>query len=72
MRGLTFCFLTLILGGVLGIGLERLAGLLPAPMAGALTRIYGVGIHPLAVRITVCGLVGLIISYVIIAKFVKK
>lgn len=72
MRGLIFCVLTFVLGGVIGLGLEKLAALLPAEMAGALTRVYGVGIHPLALHITICGLVGLILGYLIVSKFVRK
>ena len=72
MRGLIFCVLTLVLGGVIGLGLEKLASLLPAEMAGALTRVYGVGIHPLALHITICGLIGLVLGYLIISKFVRK
>lgn len=72
MRGLIFCLLTLVLGGVLGLGLEKLASFFPAEMAGALTQVYGVGIHPLALHITICGLIGLVIGYLIIVKFVRK
>lgn len=72
MRGLLFCVLTLVLGGVIGLGLEKLASLLPADLAGALTRVYGIGIHPLALHITICGLIGLVLGYLIISKFVRK
>lgn len=72
MRGLIFTVLTLVVGGVLGLGLEKLASFLPLEMAGALTRLYTVGIHPLAVRVTICGVLGLAAGYVIISKFVKK
>jgi len=72
MRGLIFCLLTLVVGGVLGLGLEKLASLLPGEMAGALTRVYGVGIHPLALHVTVCGVIGLVLGYLIISKFVRK
>ena len=72
MRGLIFCLLTLVLGGVLGLGLEKLASFLPTQMAGALTRVYGVGIHPLALHVTVCGVIGLVLGYLIISKFVRK
>ena len=72
MRGLIFALLTLILGGVIGLGLEKLASFLPAQMASALTHVYSVGIHPIAFDITVCGAMGLIFGYLIILKFVKK
>lgn len=72
MKGLIFVALTLVLGGVLGIGLEKLASFLPLEMASALTLLYTIGIHPLAIRVTVCGVLGLVFGYLIVSKFVKK
>lgn len=72
MRGLVFAALTCILGGVIGLGLEKAASFLPNQLAHALCRVYGVGIHPISLNITICGAVGLVIGYVIIEKFVKK
>lgn len=72
MKGIVFTALTLILAGVLALGLEWLAAFLPVQMAGALTRVYGVGIHPLALQINICGAVGLVLGYIIISKFVRK
>lgn len=72
MRGIIFTALTLVLGGVIGLGFEKLASFLPGEMAGALTRVYHVGIHPVGLSITVCGALGLILGYLIIVKFVKK
>lgn len=72
MRGIVFAALTLVLGGVIGLGLEKLASFLPLEMAGALTRSYSVGIHPLGVHVTICGAVGLVLGYLIVAKFVRK
>mgnify|MGYP006879716668 FL=1 len=72
MRGIIFAVLTLVLGGVLGLGLEKLASFLPMEMANALTRTYMLGIHPLVLRVTICGVIGLILGYLIVAKFVKK
>jgi len=72
MRGIVFATLTLILGGLLGLGLEKLAAMLPQTMAEALTRVYLIGIHPLGIRITVCGALGLVLGYLIVLKFVRK
>ena len=72
MRGLVFAVLTFVVGGLIGLGLEKLASFLPSQMAGALTRVYGVGIHPVAINVTICGIIGLVLGYLIIAKFVKK
>ncbi len=72
MRGIIFAALTLILGGVIALGLEWLAALLPAQMAGALNHVYHAGIHPLSVHISICGAAGLVLGYLIISKFVRK
>ena len=72
MRGLIFAMLTLVLGGVIGLGLEKLASFLPNQMAYALVRVYHVGIHPIALDVTICGVIGLVLGFLIIEKFVRK
>ena len=72
MRGIIFALLTFIVGGLIGLGLEKLAAMLGGEIGGALTRVYGIGIHPISLHITVCGAIGLVLGYLIIAKFVKK
>lgn len=72
MRGIIFAVLTLVVGALIGLGLEKLASFLPQQMDAALTRVYGIGIHPLSLHVTVCGVIGLVLGYIIISKFVKK
>ena len=72
MRGLVFALLTLILGGVIGLGLEYCANFLPDKIGWALTRVYTFGIHPISASVSICGILGLIFGYLIIEKFVKK
>ena len=72
MRGIVFALLTFIVGGLIGLGLEKLANMLGGQVGAALTRIYSVGIHPISMSVTICGIIGLILGYLIIAKFVKK
>ena len=72
MKGIIFALLTFIVGGLIGLGLEKLAAMLGGQVGAALTRIYSVGIHPVSISVTVCGIVGLVLGYLIIAKFVKK
>ncbi len=72
MRGIVFALLTFILGGVIALGLEYCCNFLPDKIGWVFTRTYSVGIHPISVTLSICGLLGLIIGYVIIAKFVKK
>ncbi|MBE6421648.1 MAG: hypothetical protein IJP25_02160 [Elusimicrobiaceae bacterium] len=72
MRGIIFALLTFVVGGLIGLGLEKLAGMLGGEIGSALTRVYGIGIHPISLHITICGAIGLVLGYLIIAKFVKK
>jgi len=72
MRGLVFALLTVILGGVIGLGLEYIARFLPDKIAYEFTRVFSLGIHPLTLSFTVCGVLGLVFGYLLIAKFVKK
>lgn len=72
MRGIIFAVLTLIVGALIGLGLEKLASFLPQQLDAALTRVYGVGIHPLSLHVSICGAIGLVLGYIIISKFVKK
>lgn len=72
MRGIVFTVLTLIVGGLIALGLEWLAAFLPAQMAAAFNRVYAIGIHPLSLHISICGAMGLVLGYVIISKFVRK
>lgn len=64
--------LTLVVGALIGLGLEKLASFLPQQLDAALTRVYGLGIHPLSLHISICGAVGLVLGYIIISKFVRK
>ncbi len=72
MRGIIFAVLTLVVGALIGLGLEKLASFLPQQLDAALTRVYGVGIHPLSLHVSICGIIGLVLGYIIISKFVKK
>lgn len=72
MRGIVFAVLTLVVGAVIGLALEKLASFLPQQLDAALTRVYGLGVHPLSLHVTICGAIGLVLGYIIISKFVKK
>ena len=72
MRGIVFAVLTLVVGALIGLGLEKLAALIGGQVGGALNRVYSVGIHPVSFSVTICGVIGLILGYLIIEKFVRK
>lgn len=72
MRGIIFAALTLVVGALIGLGFEKLASFLPQQLDAVLTRVYGLGVHPLSLHVTICGIIGLVLGYIIISKFVKK
>ena len=72
MRGIVFALLTFIVGGLIGLGLEKLAAMIGGQVGAALTRVYPLGIHPISLYVTICGVIGLILGYLIIEKFVRK
>lgn len=72
MRGIVFALLTFVVGGLIGLGLEKLAAMIGGQVGSALTRVYGVGIHPLSVSVSICGVIGLVLGYLILEKFVRK
>ncbi|MGB2579099.1 hypothetical protein AAIR98_001018 [Elusimicrobium simillimum] len=74
MRGVIFFVLVVVLGGVLGIVIEKVAeAILTGQGLLFFVRVYGgIGVHPLSLNITVSGLIGLIAAYFIVTKFVKK
>lgn len=72
MKGILFYFLTFLFGGALGLALEKGAAYLPADVARVLTRVHGLGFDTLSISFSICGLVGLLIGYLIACSFVKK
>jgi len=72
MRAVVFALLTFIVGGLIGLGLEKLAAMIGGQVGSALTRVYTVGIHPISLSVSICGIIGLIIGYLILEKFVRK
>ena len=72
MRGIVFALLTFIVGGLIGLGLEKLAAMIGGQVGSALTCVYTVGIHPISLSMSICGIIGLILGYLIIEKFVRK
>ncbi len=74
MRSAIFFILVVVLGAALGLLIEKIAY---AAVTGQLlllfTRVYGpIGMHPLSFNITLSGVIGLIIAYFVVVKFVKK
>ena len=73
MKELGVGILVFIFGAVIGMVIEKAAGLaLTGESYLFLTKVYGgLGVHPLSFNITVSGALGLVISFLLIMRVVK-
>lgn len=73
IRSVIFVVIFFILAGLIGWGLEKLfVSVLPSSMAGSLVRVWDIGVHALSFNINVCGILGMILSYLIVSYLMKK
>lgn len=73
MRGIVFAVLTIVLGALLGLGIEQAAGLLPAQIAQVFTRVFShIGVHAFSINVSISGVIGLTVVYLVLVKFVKR
>lgn len=73
LRSVVFVVIFFILAGLIGYGFEKLfVAVLPSQVVGTLVRVYDLGVHALSLNFNVCGILGLIISYLIVSYLMKK
>ncbi len=73
IRSVIFVVIFFILAGLIGYGLEKfLVAVLPSDALGSLVKVFDVGVHALSFNFNVCGIVGLILSYMIVNYLMKK
>ena len=73
IRSVIFVVIFFILAGLIGWGFEKLfVAVLPSDLAGSLVRVWDIGVHALSFNINICGILGLIISYLIVSYLIKK
>ncbi len=73
VRSIIFVVIFFILAGLIGYGFERLfVAVLPSSTVGSLVRVWDIGVHALSFNFNVCGVLGLIISYLIVSYLMKK
>lgn len=74
MRATIFFVLVVLLGAGLGYALEAVLKIIASGnLLAFFTHAHGpIGVHALSFNISVCGIIGLIISYFVVSKFVKK
>jgi len=72
MRDVIFFILFLVIAGAIAYGFDAVfSALLPQKAAGLFVNPYPVGIKPLTISCSICGVLGIIISLALI-KFIKR
>ena len=73
IRSVIFVVIFFILAGLIGYGLEKLfVSVLPSDALGSLVKVFDIGVHALSFNFNVCGIIGLILSYMIVNYLMKK
>lgn len=73
VRSVIFVVIFFILAGLIGYGLEKLfVSVLPSDALGSLVKVFDIGVHALSFNFNVCGIIGLILSYMIVNYLMKK
>jgi len=73
MKDFIYFVILLLIAAAIGYGFDALfSSLLPKDAANFFIKSYTVGIRPLGIHANVCGIVGLIVSFVIIKPFLNR
>ena len=72
MRDLVYVILLLIVAGAIAYGLDALCvNMLPQNAASTMVKPFALGIRPLSIHLSICGIVGIICSYMLM-KFIFR
>ena len=72
MRDIIFFILFLVIAGAIAYGFDAVfSALLPQSSSGLFIKPYSIGIRPLGISCSICGVLGIIIALALI-KFVKR
>ena len=72
MRDLVYVVLLLVVAGLIGYGFDALfSSLLPQNASATFIKPFALGIRPLSIHISICGIIGLICSYALM-KFIFR
>lgn len=73
MRDLVYVILLLIVAGAIAYGLDILCvNMLPQNAANVLVKPFSLGIRPLSLHLSVCGITGIILAYLLMKFIFKK
>ena len=73
LRSILFTVVLLIAAGIIGFGVDKLCTvILPAGAAGVMTNPYTFGARALSFGFSLCGVIGLLLSYIFVSYIMKK
>ena len=73
MKGIIYWVLVVVIGGALGFLIELLANAVLRGQAQAFfLKVLPIGVHALTISVSVSGIIGLVIAYFAVMKFIKK
>ena len=72
MKDLIYFIVLLLIAAGIGYGFDALFSLLPKNAAEFFVNPFSVGIRPLGIHASVCGIIGLIVSFGIIKPFLNR
>ena len=72
MKDFIYFIILLLIAAGIGYGFDALFSILPKNSGAFFTQSYAIGIRPLGIHASICGLIGLIVSFVIIKPFLNR
>ena len=73
MRDLVYVILLLIVAGAIAYGFDALCvNMLPQNAANVMVKPFALGIRPLSIHISICGILGIILAYLLMKFIFKK
>lgn len=72
MKDFIFFIILLLIAAGIGYGFDALFSILPQNTASFFLKPFSVGIRPLGMHASICGIIGLVISFVIIKPFLNR
>ena len=72
MKDLIYFIILLIIAAGIGFGFDALFSLLPQNSASFFVKPFALGIRPLSINVSVCGIIGLVVSFAVIKPFLNR
>ena len=72
MKDLIYFIILLLIAAAIGYGFDALFSSLPKNAADFMIKPFTVGIRPLGIHASICGIIGLVVSFALIKPFLNR